>query len=78
MLPAGAAEREGVQPGGEREEHQDRGDPGTSQTAEEHRSCHQRRNAGQSVSVNQSDIGKVAEKISLRSSVHSLGQVRPT
>ena len=63
MLPASPAEREGVQPGGEREEHQDRGDPGTSQTAQEHRSCHQRRNAGQSVSVNQSDIGKVAEKI---------------
>ena len=52
-----------VKPGGQREEHQDWGDTGTSQTAQEHRSCHQRRHAGQSVSVNQSDIGKVAEKI---------------
>ena len=49
VLPTGAAEREGVQPGGESEEHQDRGDPGASQTAQEHRGRHQRRHAGQSL-----------------------------
>ena len=61
MLPTGTAEREGVQPGGEREEHQDRGDPGASQAAQEHRRRHQRRHAGQSVS--QTGIDKLGPRL---------------